>query len=410
MYRLTYLTIVLTLVTQVFATAQSTVTNAAQTTANYYRQTSGVVAEVMKNEAAKSVVLAGVYSGYYPDEGILLNDLLNPTVSPVYSDRGKVGELNITAFSTAFRSVLSSGRYPHASEFTNVRDLENFLIANKARIYFPYSENFAGQRINPVVVANPMDNREANNGLLLNDAKTDFQVVRVDDNYAYDNPVLIITKLDGNPNPTPDGGSSNTQVTGRGGGDGDCTIPPLRMSVYVEDVRCDYQWDALWNGGPEFYFCRGSIVYVAGGSQVQGAANAILSSLSRKDVRKFRWVRINALWDSNWQFTQGALEEIEQQCGVYEEDEGGSTTFGLNGSAKVEIKIPEVGGVEQSVGANISHTMTADDDIIYNQQWDRCWFITTNPGNEGLGIQNSKCVRGVNGNRKLHFTMRITAF
>jgi hypothetical protein len=48
------------------------------------------VAELMKDEAAKKVVLAGVRSGYYADESILFRDLLNPAASPAYKSMSKI--------------------------------------------------------------------------------------------------------------------------------------------------------------------------------------------------------------------------------------------------------------------------------------------------------------------------------
>jgi hypothetical protein len=205
-----------------------------------------------------------------------------------------------------------------------------------------------------------------------------------------------VNTFEGDPDaPTFSGTTGGAGKIEQRSGQDDCKLPPTRMAVYIQEVRYMSHWDGLFGGGPEFYFCRGELVYNSNGTQVVGAPNHVRVALRRRD--KGNWVTVSALWDSRWEFLDGVREELEQQCGLYEDDNGGSTTIGLNGSVKGNVKLPEIGGVETTIGASVSHTFTNNYEVIYNQQFDRCWFISTNTSNQGLGVRNGRAVRGVGG-------------
>ena len=87
-----------------------------------------------------------------------------------------------------------------------------------------------------------------------------------------------------------------------------------------------------------------------------------------------------------------------------------STTVGMTGVNKIDVKLPKIGGIEQSLTATVSHTRQADDDLVFNQQWDRCWFINTNTTDQGLGMFAGRAARGVGGSSAVKLTMRINPF
>ena len=119
------------------------------------------------------------------------------------------------------------------------------------------------------------------------------------------------------------------------------------------------------------------------------------------------WKGVNTLWDQRWEFNQGNFEELEQFFALYEDDNNSSTTITLGGSLKANIKLPLVGGVETAVTGSVAHTISSADAVIYNQQLDRCYLITTNPTNLGLGLRSNLCVRGVGGSDAVYWTLQL---
>jgi len=368
-------------------------TDAEFSTRNSYEQAAAVLAQVMNNPQAKKVVLAGILSGTYVDESVQISDLMNPTKSKAYINNRYLGDVPATSFANEFNRVLASGQYPGSDKIVTNRNLVNDLIATKARVYFPYSEqyakdaNFSG---NFTYTFYDMQNEDTNSGLVTKDGRT-FTTVKVDEAYTLANPTLIVTIFEGDPTTESGAGSGVTSgpgtVTPRGGDNPvDCSQPPLRMDVYIEHFRFESQWDGIFKGGPEFYVGRGDIQYNSNGTQIT-SSSALSNRISFRRGDKNTWKHVSTLWDPRWEFVLGNFEELEQHCFVYEDDDQSSTTIGFTGGYKVDAKIPKVGiGVEQSISGTTSHTRHSDDDLIFIQQWDRCWFINTNTTDQGLGM------------------------
>jgi hypothetical protein len=305
---------------------------------------------------------------------------------------------------------LRSGAYPNSERIVKNADLLNYLTRINAQVYFPYSENFltTGQLVGtPCVTFHPIDNEDVNNGLLLGrDGKTYTSVV-VNEDYVMLNPTFIVNYFEGDPStPTVTSGAGSTATPRSGSGTVDCSQPPLRFEVKIDHFRFDSQWDGLFAGGPEFYVCRGDIMYNSAGTQVTSAST--MNRLAFKRRHKGEWRNVQTLWDPRWEFIDGNYEELEQHCIVYEDDENSSTTVSLTGGYKVNAKLPLNIGVETSLSGTTSHTYHADDDMVFNQQWDRCWFINTNNSNQGLGTHNGLAARGVGGSNQVRLTTRIT--
>lgn len=383
-----------------------TLTGEQQETRNRLRQASLIVAELMKNPNAKTVILAGIKIGYYPDESVKFNDLLNPATSPVFSNNPYLGGVSMTSFANAFQAALQSKQYLNSSDYTAGYDLGAFLIGQDVQVYFPYSEDFTGT-INPVVTFHPIDNEDVNDGFVLNANGLTYQTVQVTDAIAKTRPVFIINFYEGGP--VGEGGNSGSggiPVEPRGtGGMEDCNIPPLRMSVQIKELKFMSQWDGIFAGGPDFVFARGELAYNSTGTQVVTTAPQVRINMKRS--WRGGWRGVNTLWDQRWEFQQTQFEELEQFFALYEDDSNSSTTVSLGGSVKADVKIPQVGGVEQNISANVSHTITTADQIVYNQQLDRCYLITTNSSNLGLGTWQNLCVRGVGGSSAVYWTLQL---
>lgn len=383
-----------------------------QTKRNNIRQAGLVLAETMKNSDAKKVVLAGIQSGYYPDEAILFKDLFNPVTSPVYKNNSFLGGVPATAFANTFRSILASGQYYLSGQYSSGLGLEAFLIGSNAQVYFPYSDNFNLQsNLNLTATFDPIDESKLSNGGW-QFIEGRFIDVMVDEAYVQINPTLIANFFDGNPDMPAIG------TIGRGGepdsdvsiaGEETCGQLPHRMAVYIEEFRFDTQWDNLFGGGgPEFVFCRGELVYNSDGTQISGAPNSVRVDFKRK--HKGEWRLINLLWDSRWEYVNDVFEENNQQFAMYEDDESSNTSTTLTGTVGGTVTLPKLGDVSYSVNPSVTHNTTADDDVIMNTQFDRCWFISSNSMDEGLGIRNGKAIRGVGGGSAVKFTMRISPY
>ena len=402
-----YFFLLLTFVMGLSSTLSAQQLTSEQTeTRNRLRQASLIVSELMKNPNAKAVILAGVKVGYYPDESVKFQDLLNPATSPVFMSNPFLGEVAPNAFANAFRAALQSGQYLNSSTYPPGYNLESFLIGQNVQVYFPYSDNFTGT-INPVVSFDPIDNEDVNNGFVLNSDGLTYSTILVTDAVALVRPVFIINFYEGGPIGGvgyPEGGGVTVERSGAGGLE-DCNIPPLRMSVQIKELKFMSQWDGIFKGGPEFQFVRGAFGYNAAGNQVVTAAPQVRIAMKRS--WKGGWRGINTVWDQRWEFNETNFEELEQFFAVYEDDDNSSTTLSLGGTVKANIKVPEIGGVEGSYTANISHTISSADVVIYNQQLDRCYLITTNPTNLGLGMWQNLCVRGVGGADAVYWTLQL---
>lgn len=379
---------------------------------NNIRQATLVLAETMKNSDAKKVVMAGIQSGYYPDEAILFRDLFNANSSPVFRNNTYLGNTPASSFAYVFRNILTSKQYHLGNSFPNGEGLETFLIQNKAQVYFPYSDNYNLQsQLNCAVSFDPIiENAETNGGWKFSEGR--YVDVTVNETYVQSNPTLIVNFYEGNPDlpsigTIGPGGEPDLDVSIAGGDDG-CNEQPLRMSVYIEDLLFESQWDNLFAGGPDFYFCRGELVYNGDGTQISGAPNSVLVKLKRK--HKGTWQNVNLLWDSRWEFVNDVFEENNQQFALYEDDESSNTSTSFSGTVGGTVKLPKLGEVSYSVNPSVTHNTTADDDIIMNTQFDRCWFISSNPINQGFGLRNSKAIRGVGGGSAVKFNMRISPF
>lgn len=378
---------------------------------NNARQAALILMETLKDNNAKRVVMAGIQSGYYADEAILFRDLFNPQASPAYRNNQYLGSVPAGSFAAVFRKILLSKQYYLSNASPYNANLEQALISSKAQVYFPYSGNFnLNQALNFSVTFDPVNAEANSNGGWKYDGRT-YGEVLVDEPYVQSTPTLIANFYEGNPD-LPSGigmGEGGAPTPGvAGNGVQACDQPPLRMAVYVEDFRFDSQWDNLFAGGPEFVFCRGELVYNGDGTQVSGAPVSVTARFKRKN--KGEWVNVNILWDSRWEFINDQFEENNQQFAIYEDDESSNTSTTLTGSVGGTVAIPKFGDFNYNVSPSITHNTTADDDVVINTQFDRCWFITSNTQSQGFGLRNNKAIRGVGGPGAVLFNMRINEY
>lgn len=254
--------------------------------------------------------------------------------------RGTSGEQYVKIaqpFARAFRAALQK-----QEGFSNVTtgdgfDLEAFL-ADSAKIYWPYAEDFEGTET-PALVAHPMDEsveaalgyaptsadsdgQQSNN--LTSSALLEYTEVMIDESYAQSNATWVVVPApipypDPIPQPAPD---DDTEPSGS----------VVRVSLGW--VQCRQQFDTFWSGGSELRFVRVEPNAING--ELESSKTEIEVNASRKDCGRKRWKEVKTAWDSNWE-----KEDKDQGFVVYEWDRftwGGEWDYslGYEGDAGVE--------------------------------------------------------------------------
>lgn len=360
-------------------------TQAEKEKAELHKEFASILREIYQTEEAFREVQAAIWSGYYQDERVMLKSLLQPHSSPLYQTAAfKSFKTGSGFFRKKFDSCLTAGNYPklqhHLHSASPVAttaagfDPEAENGSDDLAIYFPYSANYR-----PVVrqekevwlratlVAADRDANEAP-GLEPVPGCTGpdcYLPVTVNDDYC-DQHVVHIAQSGGTR------ASIDPVITG----------PAIEM-VMLGSVRCTKQYDHLISftgngGGSELCFVRadGYLQQNTNG-QITSPQNLITVSCSRKDIRKKRWVDVNAIWDSNWE-----TDNPEQVFAIYEEDNEGSRTL----AGKIEAKLKTLS--IEPIG--YSFTVKTKDEIIRQLGWKRGSFFAYNRGglNNGCGLLN----------------------
>lgn len=376
-------------------------TAAEKTTVATLLEVASVLREVYKDPNALREVNAAVYSHYYEDESVLLNDLLHPETSALYQSTA-FQSFGITTrhFKQQFFAEMKTGHYPLLKEAlaadtgrlasdsdqrlhtsttgtltTNGTAATGRSLFSRISIYFPFSDHFR-----PAFTANQTSSvtgatvvgadREADEAPGQRPYRCGsgvcYKPVAVDDLYCENNLTHIVT--------TGTGRLSMTQAT---------TTPPAPHLVLLGQVRCTKQYDKLISftgngGGSELQFIRGDAFLKQNAEgQITNPENTISVSCSRAGIRKKKWLTINSIWDSNWE-----PDNKEQVFGIYEEDTEGSGTFSGSIQTKLKSLTIEPFGYE--------FTVKTKDEIIRQLGWNRESFYAYNNGQ----LRNSCGVSG----------------
>ena len=383
-------------------------------------------------------VNAAIYSGFEVDENITLKNLLQPNGGSLYNySEFKKRNIKPGSFLKYFKEEVSSGKYPLINKYygnylqntpSNIsssvaRSSINTIAAtsdsslltyeiwviNGIKIYFPYSENFSatydpggptnntGNPGGPVVTTVSAD-RDADSGpgqepYWVTDQYGVMHLtsrqVTVDDAYAEVKATHIVNVMELDPppptNPPP-------------------TTPSPIYTVYISWVRCNKQYDKLISftkngGGSELWFGEGYASRDASTGQINPNFPANPVYLSRKDIRKNRWVHPFTIWDTNWK-----TEQTNHALGIWEEDTQGSQTF--SGSISGAFK---VGNTTVTGTVGYSQTIVSNDPILRNTNIDRDYYFRTAATNvEGRGFQDGWPIRNAYGT--VDFTMPYQVF
>jgi hypothetical protein len=371
-----------------------------------------ILGKVYQNPKAFQEANAAIYSEYYEDERVLLKDLLFPEVSRLYkTNRFKSFHAYTGSFKEEFIKILNNGNYPNlkkelsVSSSNNVRnqriymesptDTEKEIFSNSSgvAIYFPYSENFAvpltttyfdnvntsptGYLATIVSAQSDADVGFGRKPVITGSNRVSLVACMVDDSYCEINPTHIVTV----------GAEPIMQ---------DPPQTPVVNIVFIGDVRCTKQYDRLISftgngGGSELRFVRadGYLQQQSTTGQITAPQNVISVNLKRKEIRKGTWKTVMAIWDSNWE-----PDNLQQVFAIYEDDTQGSKTF--SGSLQTTLKVDANTSTVGTIGYSI--TVTSNDDIIRQLNWNRTSFYQYNHGglNNGCGVRNAWTVYDCN--------------
>jgi hypothetical protein len=275
-------------------------------------------------------------------------------------------------------------------------DLISYLGCNRFQIYWPYSDNWRNESsIVPTITYSPVEQEDINIGWKLIPATTGytFQEVIVNEEYAQNNPVWIVNsyegdKVDGNCNYVSSGPAGPNPGMPEGG---NCAgFPDDEVQVNIGKVKFFQQYDGLFQGGPEFRWVRGNLS-LDGNGQVTGVVPAFAkANLRRKD--KYDWKNANQpIWDTNWK----NLKE-DQFVALYEEDDFQDDKVTVSGTVSYKT--------DPNTTTSTTYSYTGEfkskDDVVYNVQYDRCWYFETSDDNTPFENYQGWNVRGSQGEVK----------
>jgi hypothetical protein len=339
---------------------------------NDIKKITPILKELYKNRQIIQEINSAILSQYYKEEQILLSDLLYPDNSSLYKNNRIT---NKGLFSKEYRRIYNEmyGKPQPAvsinslasSGFSSDGYLDNFSLG----IYFPYSENFAQIEVNQVALTPTEYEADFGEGFIFDHNVNTFAQVLVNDDYAFVNPVHIITQLD---NMDINDTKQFPPIVLR-----PQSNPPV-LRVFHGFGRLTRQLDPLIgfvnSGGSEMVIGRISGYLERTDGHVKDFKGDLARlHYTRKAIREHRWVRAYSIWDTHWR-----VDDKEQVYCAYEEDNTGSTKF----SGKVKTKL--VTGVEAEIGFDI--TVKTEDPIQAQVKQDRSDYLRTARQDQGHGF------------------------
>ena len=379
-----------------------------------------VLKELYKNKENLKLVNLSIMAKVYTDETILVKDLIYPATSRLKTSKKfetltqRFG-VSLDKFSGNFWAEVNKTNDQAFKTFLQGLNHHDMLRANRMNvvdqsevsIYFPYSDNMeflppgdGGGYYEPIttVVTATADADEGwgQQPYYVNGVFQFYTTVLVNDDYAYDNPTQIVGINGVEPYDPPSIIMSAFEPTGPIPLPG---LPREIKQVYVGDVRCKKQYDALISftgngGGSEIRFTRADGFLKVLDGQVQADMYVTGDkTISRKDIRKENWVDFSNEWDTDWE-----LANSQENLAIYEEDNRNSST--INGSLTTTLKLDSLLGTGATVAGVIGFTITykSDDAIIKQTNLNRDVFFILNRTNLEGEMHNNWPVRDKSAN------------
>lgn len=372
---------------------------------------STVLKELCKEPQNVKIMSAAVYAKAYTDESILLKDLIFPATSVLvknkkFAEYCRKKKLDLTLFSSVFWKEADKINDPNFISFLKKLDTNNLasrsqIYQQEVSVYYPYSEVFqipyeqegGGYDYQPItsIVTATADADQAWGWQPYTDQNgyQQYREVLIDDDYAYNNPTLIVGVNGIEPYTEPTVANAVYQPSGPIVLPG---IPRAIKQVHIGDLRCKKYYDALVSftgngGGNDMVFTRADgFLKVADGQVQADAFKTPQREVNRWHIRNKKFCAIDIQWDEDWE-----VDNKEQNIALYEEDNRNTST--INGSVKTTLKDPFGSG--STVEGNIGFTMSykSDDNIIFQTNYKHDVFFYLNRINQGSGFYNGWPIR-----------------
>jgi len=269
------------------------------------------------------------------DEEVRLKELHETTSAKIISKEEKLNSLFIKRFQNDFSSNFKS---------KGLHEIFDFINCNNVQIYWPYSEYWNGYEF-PVITYDPMTNAESNIGFkLINNPNSEISIetITVDEEYAKKHPVLIVNinriKYDDLPDFVSGKYAKNNVLYVqkenvkelKSVATDSWDDPNKTHEIQMGYIKCSYQWDFFWNGGPDFMTKWIGVNLTNLTADYSG--DYVATSLTRTDVYESRWIRCYQPTNNNWE-----PSETENYYLFYEDDYDMSNQT-ITGSLKVDTE------------------------------------------------------------------------
>ncbi|WP_420384966.1 hypothetical protein [Roseivirga sp.] len=318
---------------------------------------------------------------------------------------------------------------PGASTVNTLSDLENYLKKNNLGLFGPYlSENHANSSEPITVSFDPLDDtKETNYGYRLIPKKqgnasadqnlnqvTNFDnyelevVQNIDDDYAFNHPLLVIVPIDDDDDdtgnyvtpPSPVYGQSPMPIPSTGIICSDLLEDDLLMPTMARFRLLDNLRGGVWNRNliNMYAITKDDITFDINNNALINSAVAQVWKeyrVSRKNARQKNWIVTNTLLDSNWKLDEDnifiAFSYKRTKVSIDKVTAEVSGTYGnpaINGKVGVELKF------------------MSKHELLYSFPYDKCATLalyktpSTNGLEQGLRVQS--------GSGKLEFTFDMS--
>lgn len=246
---------------------------------------------------------------------------------------------------------------------TRSSDTENAVKNSDIRLYWPYSENWDGITM-PVIAPAPRVESDAFYGYKYNknpDGEFEIEIVLIDDDYAYDNPVWIINYME-----TPYDAISDYSYINKD--DLSTRSTGNRYLWEMDRMLVTKQYDKLSNGGSEFdVFVTYPLIdgyavgqchqfYTFTRAQIRNAKNNDVAVIINSDSR---------LLNTDWSSVQ-----LSNHFALYEND-GGDASQTVN-AGTVGWKDDKTG---LSASLTVTHTVKSNDKSLLQVNYTRDYYL-----------------------------------
>lgn len=279
----------------------------------------------------------------------------------------------------------------------NMRTILDIVKDIDIDIYWPYVDE--KQNLNSITLTyNPLDNENENIGFRFIKSGGKYvlkDTVLVDDDYAFQNAVLIFDKheyLD-------DADLNSRKYTEINGANANvlpcCSNVPLDGSnhinkLYVRNIRLSRNFRGLFGGENELRFHSSSdFISVTN----PNAKNQFSTFISRSNGRRSTWVNTNRVLEANWQ-----IHKPQRVLVIESVDTTSDRKVEVNATAKYASKVKvDKNGITTEIGPEVSvgvkYTLTRKSEFT-SIEMDRNQFFFENWSNaDSQGIHNFNAIR-----------------